>query len=151
MRHPSYLPLVLAMIAAAPSFSQKRWADAHEYDLCSGVGRESDPARQIAILLEEEAALAPPLPKPSATQVQTTKDAATRLLAGAAEMGRAATATANTAREGAPPLPAEADTERVLALLREWLAGKHIRTATDIEDEIRQIAESALAWANRSP
>ena len=95
--------------------------------------------------------MAPPLPKPSATQVQTTKDAATRLLAGAAEMGRAATATANTAREGAPPLPAEADTERVLALLREWLAGKHIRTATDIEDEIRQIAESALAWANRSP
>jgi len=31
-------------------------------------------------------------------------------------------------------------------LIREWRRGKRIRTAADVENELRQAAEKALTW-----
>jgi hypothetical protein len=35
----------------------------------------------------------------------------------------------------------------VAALLRDWRRNKRIRTAADVESEVRKVAEKALAWA----
>ena len=95
------------------------------------------------------AALAPSLEAPSPDQIKITEEAASHLLAQAAELGRAATAVP-AAVEAAPPQASDPQNERVIAFLRQWRQesrrNKRIRTAAEVESEIRAVAEKALAW-----
>jgi hypothetical protein len=94
------------------------------------------------------ASLAPVLDAPSPEQIKITEEAANHLLAQAAALGRAATAVPQAAAETAQA--SDPETERVIAFLRQWRQesrrNKHIRTAEEVENEIRTVAEKALAW-----
>ena len=97
------------------------------------------------------AALAPSLETPSPDQIKITEDAANRLLARAAEIGRMATAVTQAAGDTTPQAPNDSHAQRVVEPLRQWRQdsrrAKPIRTAADVESEIRTVAEKALAWA----
>jgi hypothetical protein len=97
------------------------------------------------------AALAPSLQAPSHAQITVTEEAANNLLSRAAEVGRTSTAPRQAATDTIPQEPADPETERVGALLREWRQDwrrtKHNPTAAEVESEIRKVAEKALAWA----
>jgi hypothetical protein len=93
------------------------------------------------------AALAPILDAPSPEQISITEEAANHLLGQAAELGRAATAVTQTPADTAQA--SDPEIERVVAFLRQWRlesrSNKHIRTAVEVEGEIRAVAEKALA------
>lgn len=97
------------------------------------------------------ATLAPAIDAPSPEQIEITEKAANYLLAEAAEIGRAATAVPQAAGDTAPPHASDPQIERVLAVLRQWRQesrrNQRIRTAAEVESEIRAVAEKALAWA----
>lgn len=97
-----------------------------------------------AIMVADLAVL---LPSPTADQVAVTKEAAGLLLAHAAETGRAIAAEASAARNSSPGGTADPETQILLKMIRTWRQGKHIRTAAEVEMEIRQRAEKALEWA----
>lgn len=96
--------------------------------------------------------VAPSLSDPSADQVKLAEEAARTLLARAPAVSQALMTPVV-----APPHPESADattavvsdpeTERVLALLREWRRHKRVRTAADVESEFKAVAEKALSWA----
>jgi hypothetical protein len=96
------------------------------------------------------AALAPSLEAPSREQIETTEEAATVLLSRAAELARAATGVAQVAADTPSQAANDPETLRVVALLHQWREksrrSKRIRTAADVESEIRTVAEKALAW-----
>ncbi len=96
------------------------------------------------------AAMALSLDTPTPEQIKITEKAANLLLARAAELGRAATAVAQPPADATPAKPADAESERVVAFLRQWRQassrGKRIRTAAEVESEITAVAEKALAW-----
>jgi len=92
------------------------------------------------------AGLAPLLPSPSAGQIEITKEAASYLLVRASEAGRGGAAIAQAGKDNTPGYASDPETERVFAMIREWRRGKHIRTAADVESEVRQVAEKALEW-----
>jgi hypothetical protein len=97
------------------------------------------------------AALAPSLEAPSREQVKITEAAANVLLAQAAELGRAATAVAHATADTSPQMANDPQTQRVIDFLRQWRQesrrNKRMRTAAEVESEIRAVAEKALAWA----
>jgi hypothetical protein len=197
MRNKSLLVL-LAVALAEPASTQKRWANAAEYELYRRAREEVEPTRQIQVLLEWEAvhpgsefqreriamliiayksagrpadafaratllfkldskdiggsymvaALAPSLQAPSPDQIRITEEAANHFLSQAAEVGRVATAAVQPAADTGPQQGSDPETERVVELIREVRRGKRIRTAADVESELRGVAERALAWAN---
>jgi hypothetical protein len=93
------------------------------------------------------ATLAPSLKAPSPGQIRITEEAANNLLSRAPEIGRAATAVTQPAMETTSQEVSDPERERVVSLIRQWRRGKRIRTAADVEGEIRRVAERALAWA----
>ena len=124
------------------------------------TGRPADAFARAAQLVKLEpgsltglgmvAALAPSLETPSSDQIKITEDAANRLLGRAAEIGQMATAAAQAAGDTTPEAPGDAETQRVVELLRQWRQksrrSKPFRTAAEVENEIRTVAQKALAW-----
>jgi hypothetical protein len=94
--------------------------------------------------------LALSLEAPSSEQIKTTEEAAILLLSRAAELGRAATTVLQPPADAAQPKPNDAESERVIAFLRQWRQesrrGQHSRTAAEVEREITAVAQKALAW-----
>jgi len=93
------------------------------------------------------ATLAPTLESPSRDQMRITEEAANHLLSRAAEIGRAAARVAQTAPDTPPQQVFDPETERVAALIRQWRRSKRVPSASDVEAEIKEVAERALAWA----
>jgi hypothetical protein len=202
MRSFNYAAAVIGLIIALPASSQRRWADAREYQLSQAVSVETDPVRQIELLKVWEsgypksdfawergvwfafaykragrpadafahavelfhldaknvsgslmiAELVPLLSTASANQVKIVKQTADNLLVHATEIGRTVTAVQDAEQASAAPQGAiDPQTERVVALIREWRVGKRLRTATDVENEIRRVAAGALDWAKGFP
>lgn len=87
------------------------------------------------------------LPSPTADQVALTKLAAGNLLARAAEAARSIAAEAPSAADPPPMGKVDPDTQLLLRMIRTWRQGKPIRTAAEVETEIRSRAEKALEWA----
>jgi hypothetical protein len=86
------------------------------------------------------AALAIRLEAPSPDQIKITEEAANNLLS------HAATAAPQAAADNGLQTPTDPETERVAALLRDWRRNTRIRTAADVDSEVRKVAEKALAW-----
>jgi hypothetical protein len=95
------------------------------------------------------ATLAVSLQTPSREQMRMIEAAAGNLFSQAAEVGRIATTGPRVATDTAAERPSDPETERVRALIMEQRRGKHLRTAADVENEIRMVAEKALAWLSR--
>lgn len=87
------------------------------------------------------------LPSPTADQVAVTKEAAWNLLARAAQAGRSIAAEAPSAADPTPIGKVDPETQLLLKMIRTWRQGKPIRTAAEVETEIRSRAERALEWA----
>ncbi|MBN9662015.1 MAG: hypothetical protein J0H49_27710 [Acidobacteria bacterium] len=93
--------------------------------------------------------LAMQLSNPTENQIAIIRKAARNLLDQAAGVGRSF-AAAVPAEEGGPTQgKVDPETQRLLNLIREWRKGKHIRTAAEVEAEIRQRAEKVMEWASQ--
>ncbi|MCC6393830.1 MAG: hypothetical protein IT167_24745 [Bryobacterales bacterium] len=95
------------------------------------------------------AVVAPMLKTPGAEQKRITEEAGRTLLARAPELGRAATGVFQPA-DGAMEASKDPETERVMEMVRAWRRERRVRSAEDVEGEVRRVAERALEWARNA-